>query len=664
MIFRKLQLLLFTAIFFSISLYAEEPSFEITVKAKKKSENNVANEETDNKEIEKKQLDSVSKALSEMSGIYLNGFSSTGTPSAFYIHGLRSEFALVLLDGVRLNDEMSVAGAAAIEGITTFGLHKITLIKGPSTVLYGGDALAGAILLESDEKKDGKKLKLKFETGTVSVLENKTLNSFNSSLSFMGGNSRKTISLTASSNKTLADSASNKGSEKDGFSNINLHLNGSCKTGSNSKISLKSYLLFSESQIDDGSGKEDLNRTNEKNLFLLRPEYHISFPDINMKSSFFGSFTFRKFEDNDPPEPYITYHSDGLSSEFSSTTLNIGTKVELKPLKKLKLTSALELRTDSGSSETFDDTMGKDYHIEIPKHRIWNFDTFINGEYKFFNILKLSSGLRYNLFKYDRYIMNMDKIESIRKTTNHSFITSVNGTILLPHKLYLRSGFGNGVKNPSLYQLYSRYRNMENGLKQQNGVSAEFGIGRKKDEFPVAFEISYFINRIKNQIDYSYARERFENRYKIESDGIDIDFNLTVLKYLEIEMSYMWLSNMKEYSLYPFKETVYKYETEILRRPEHSFKSSIFFENENTVLGISFRYASTRKDMVYNLPKTPYTTILEPYFLTNLYAAYKPVKEIKLFGRVENLFNVDYSEVYGYTAHGLSFFIGVQYEGF
>jgi len=55
---------------------------------------------------------------------------------------------------------------------------------------------------------------------------------------------------------------------------------------------------------------------------------------------------------------------------------------------------------------------------------------------------------------------------------------------------------------------------------------------------------------------------------------------------------------------------------------------------------------------------TPVT--LGSYTLVNLLASYEVNEYLKFFGRVNNLFNTQYEEVYGYGTPGLSMYLGTK----
>jgi len=69
---------------------------------------------------------------------------SYGGQTSLFIRGGESKFAKVLIDGVPVND---AGGAFDFSTLSTDNLDRIEIVRGPASVLYGSDAMAGVIQL-------------------------------------------------------------------------------------------------------------------------------------------------------------------------------------------------------------------------------------------------------------------------------------------------------------------------------------------------------------------------------------------------------------------------------------------------------------------------------------------------------------------------------------
>ena len=75
-------------------------------------------------------------------------------------------------------------------------------------------------------------------------------------------------------------------------------------------------------------------------------------------------------------------------------------------------------------------------------------------------------------------------------------------------------------------------------------------------------------------------------------------------------------------------------------------------------MGAEVHYSGARQD--YDLNGNIVT--LSSYTLLNLTARYRIDKSLDVSARVQNLFNRDYSEVYGYNTLGRTLFVGLNYR--
>jgi vitamin B12 transporter len=53
---------------------------------------------------------------------------------------------------------------------------------------------------------------------------------------------------------------------------------------------------------------------------------------------------------------------------------------------------------------------------------------------------------------------------------------------------------------------------------------------------------------------------------------------------------------------------------------------------------------------------------LDAYTLVNLAASYEVKPGVELFGRIENLLDTDYQEIYGFESAGLAAYGGVRFD--
>ena len=92
-----------------------------------------------------------SRTLGELLEVLQPGASmpqgGTGSLTSVFLNGTLSRNVVVLLDGMRLNDPTAIS--PDLGTLSLIGIARVELVLGPSSVLYGSDAIGGVIALSS-----------------------------------------------------------------------------------------------------------------------------------------------------------------------------------------------------------------------------------------------------------------------------------------------------------------------------------------------------------------------------------------------------------------------------------------------------------------------------------------------------------------------------------
>lgn len=102
----------------------------------------VATEVITRAEIAASGAQSVAELLGAQPGLEVQ---STFSGATLQVQGLGPEYALVLVDGERVNGRVN--GAVDLSRISLEDIEQVEIVKGPSSVLYGSDAVAGVVNL-------------------------------------------------------------------------------------------------------------------------------------------------------------------------------------------------------------------------------------------------------------------------------------------------------------------------------------------------------------------------------------------------------------------------------------------------------------------------------------------------------------------------------------
>ena len=99
------------------------------------------------KEMEKRNIQSIDQALTLLPGVFdTSGKGLLGTTTAITLRGIPLQGrTLLMMDGMPLNDAYSAG--VSYGGIYAADLQRIEVVRGPSSSLYGGNAMGGVINL-------------------------------------------------------------------------------------------------------------------------------------------------------------------------------------------------------------------------------------------------------------------------------------------------------------------------------------------------------------------------------------------------------------------------------------------------------------------------------------------------------------------------------------
>jgi len=252
---------------------------------------------------------------------------------------------------------------------------------------------------------------------------------------------------------------------------------------------------------------------------------------------------------------------------------------------------------------------------------------------------------------------------SVRRDENDRFADTTTwraqGSYSFPTGTRLRGAYGTGVKNPGYFELYGysdgRYIGNPN-LKPEQSKGWEAGIEQNFAGRKAVIGITYFDSRLKNEIYTSYPAPAYiatpANRNTLSKQhGIEVALTARPIPQIRLDAAYTWLHARENGAVE-------------VRRPKHiaSFNATVFSKNERFSGTLTLRYNGRQTDVTYTDPTYATTPIvfLREYVLVNLNAEYKLLPSVSVFGRVENLIDEDYEEVFSFATPGRAAYGGVR----
>ena len=166
----------------------------ITSTRSNKIHNNVpiATEIITKKEINDSGALNVADLLTQRSGVALK--TSVEGGSSLHILGLDSRYILILIDNQPITGKFN--SRVALDQIPTSQIKNIEIIKGPSSSLYGSEAMAGVVNIITNDQHQSKSLNLKYRYGNSEYnIKNEGLDYGSGSLKLNGATQIKGLNL-------------------------------------------------------------------------------------------------------------------------------------------------------------------------------------------------------------------------------------------------------------------------------------------------------------------------------------------------------------------------------------------------------------------------------------------------------------------------------------
>ena len=114
----------------------------------------------DRQRIDDRAAPSLLPLLQEVPGVATARTGQTGLQGSVFIRGGESRYACVLVDGVAVNQP---GGSFDFGTALPFELERVEVVRGAASSLYGNDALAGVVSLQTRRARPGESPSLRAE---------------------------------------------------------------------------------------------------------------------------------------------------------------------------------------------------------------------------------------------------------------------------------------------------------------------------------------------------------------------------------------------------------------------------------------------------------------------------------------------------------------------
>lgn len=572
-------------------------------------------------EIEQNGSRNLGQLLNQQSGIRINDSQgSPANPQIMYLQGAAAKYTLVLVDGLAINDPSGTGGTFDLRLLPLSNIEQVEILKGSQSTLYGTDAIAGVVNIIT-------------KSGNTQPFQGSGQLSYGSFNSFHGS-----AGLHGNVNNQARYSLNYKRESSDGFSSASDPRNSG---------------LFG----DDGFSSDSFYAKVDWNPF----ESLTISPFLNF-NNFNGDYDAGAFQDADN-EFTLKMLNPGIQLQYESGDFNIRGGYN-------------QVRTE----RSFISAFGENFF----EGRFNNADLY--GTYSVGDVLQFLAGFNY---QHSSMPQNSDDLEfdsQIMSPYATLFLKNRNGlSAELGYRLNSHSEYGNnstfsfapsynitqnfkifgsvttGFKAPTLSELFGPFgANPDLDPERSRYLSAGFETYLADQSLKLSAQ--YFSREIDDLIIYVFD-PGFINRDKQSDSGIEFSANWIASSSIRMGAYYNYATGEIITTDENGNETR---SDNLIRRPEHSFGANIGVNiTENLLVRLDGEFNSERTDLYFN-PENNFAredVALDPYTLINLYAEYTFFNnQVAIFSDIRNLFDTDFTEVYGFNTAGFTIKGGLRFN--
>ena len=566
-------------------------------------------------------ISTVLDALRQVPGVAVVQTGSYGGVTSLFIRGGESKFAKVLVDGVPVND---AGGSFDFSTLTTDNLDRIEIVRGPASVLYGSDAMAGVVQLFTRGGDGAPSADLSARRGGLATMD--------ADASLRGRADAFTYSLAGARHSTDGIQLFNSQYRQ----SVGSALLGYRRDAADAQLSIR----YGDNELHyptNGSGEVvDSNavRRDDRLSVGFDAGYRLT-PMAELRLSL-ASYDVHGLTDDQPDSKGDTdgyYFTTTDRARRRSGDLRLA--LDLPAAVTLTLGTQIERQWQDGS------------HTES------NFGPSVTPPQR-----------RRTTGAYGQLLFAPSDLHTVtlggRYEHNEQFGDFVTwraaGSTRIATATRLRASVGTAFREPTFLENFGGPFVIGNAsLSPEHAVSVDAGVEQGLAAWGTV-GLTLFSNSFRDLIDYTYSATapNYNNLARTRTSGAEVEGRVSLSHGIHADAALTYLdSRVVDPGTSAAVTATFAPGARLLRRPMHTIDAGLGYRASRGGIDVRAHRVGTREDNYYAPDFTVQHVTLAPYTRTDLSAEVNLYEQqhnaISLTMRTENLFDVHYTDVAGFN---------------
>jgi outer membrane receptor protein involved in Fe transport len=614
------------------------------------------------RDLDEQGAQAVFEVLRAVPGVAVNQTGRRGGVTGVFIRGGDSNYNLVMLDGIKVNQ---FGGDFDFASLPADGVDRVEVIRGPQSALYGSNAVTGVINIVSRKGQGPPRFTVQAEGGSFTTRRFATGGSgLTGGLSWAYDLSRLDSGGVVANDQYRNQSAFlSLGYSRSPRRQVDFHFFGNANdAGAPGPFGSDPLHLYDAPMFPGGPTWREVGRQtrDKQNLFGYQASYTEQFSP-RFRQVVTGSVATNDY--------YLRWpFGDSFSNNLRGV---LNTRSEVNVSSWDFLVFGFEYNREQLKNTYITDSSKVPFLL--PRTSL---AYFLENRWSPTTRLFVTAGMRVDDLRTGELPPDPDPFV-LRPRLPASSVVKVNPRVsvaYLAHEsdsvgpvgiTHLHGSFGTGIRAPSGFELAFTDNPR---LKPEKSVSFDSGVEQRFFHDRAVLNVTYFYNRFKDQIVVlgwsltnlsSFISDNLANS---RAAGVESALRVRPARSLEFSGHYTRLnSSILALDGSTLTQSPFEVGQPLLRRPRNSAAFNATWQRSRLMVNLNGYWRSPVLDVEPNYGAYGGLFTTRGYVLANTGFTYRLGRGVELYGRLNNFLNRKYEESFGYPALPLNFLAGIKF---